>query len=157
MGPRAPKGHGTPPEGAGLAGNHKRGTGLASHWSSARVAWVLVWATGHSMADHVGAVAQGDDCKPADSLDVLMKLPLQLPRIRTRPWWFPVQELRDPLVFYLEAWLADSIFGERPGVRGWPMPLQSERSWQSLTSQPLPDSQATFEAMIPASNSSLPG
>ncbi|XP_074190103.1 oocyte-expressed protein homolog [Rhinolophus sinicus] len=63
------------------------------------------------MADHVGAVAQGDDCKPADSLDVLMKLPFQLPRIRIRPWWFPVQELRDPLVFYLEAWLADSIFG----------------------------------------------
>ncbi|XP_036890243.1 oocyte-expressed protein homolog [Sturnira hondurensis] len=32
-------------------------------------------------------------------------------RVRTRPWWFPVQELRDPLVFYLEAWLADAIFG----------------------------------------------
>ncbi|KAF6365010.1 oocyte expressed protein [Rhinolophus ferrumequinum] len=63
------------------------------------------------MADHGGAGAQGHDCKPAHSLDVLMKVPLQPPRIRTRPWWFPVQELRDPLAFYMEAWLADSIFG----------------------------------------------
>ncbi|XP_057596241.1 oocyte-expressed protein homolog [Hippopotamus amphibius kiboko] len=37
--------------------------------------------------------------------------PLLPPRIRARPWWFPVQELRNPLVFSLEAWLADSIFG----------------------------------------------
>ncbi|KAM5282563.1 oocyte-expressed protein homolog [Hipposideros larvatus] len=63
------------------------------------------------MAAHAGAVKQGDEGKPANSLDVLMKLPLEPPRIRTRPWWFPVQELRDPLVFYLEAWLADLIFG----------------------------------------------
>uniref|UniRef100_A0ABI7XKV6 Oocyte-expressed protein homolog n=1 Tax=Felis catus TaxID=9685 RepID=A0ABI7XKV6_FELCA len=64
------------------------------------------------MADDAGAAeAQGDQCTPAQSLGRLLKLPLPPPRIRTRPWWFPVQELRDPLVFYLEAWLADSIFG----------------------------------------------
>ncbi|OBS57463.1 hypothetical protein A6R68_11408 [Neotoma lepida] len=33
------------------------------------------------------------------------------PRLRVRPWWFPVQELRDPLVLYMEAWLAEMIFG----------------------------------------------
>ncbi|XP_025781641.1 oocyte-expressed protein homolog [Puma concolor] len=64
------------------------------------------------MADDAGAAeAQGDQCTPAQSLGRLLKLPLPPPRIRIRPWWFPVQELRDPLVFYLEAWLADSIFG----------------------------------------------
>ncbi|XP_059971332.1 oocyte-expressed protein homolog [Mesoplodon densirostris] len=41
----------------------------------------------------------------------LLGFPLPPPRIRSRPWWFPVQELRNPLVFSLEAWLADSIFG----------------------------------------------
>lgn len=136
-GPTCPKG---PWDSAGRGGagrNHKGGTGLAPLWSSARVAWLLVPAPGPSMGDHGGVGAQGHDCKPAHSLDVLMKVPLQLPRIRTRPWWFPVQELRDPLAFYLEAWLADSIFGERPGVHGWPRPLQSERSWQRTSSQPL--------------------
>ncbi|XP_036105381.1 oocyte-expressed protein homolog [Molossus molossus] len=63
------------------------------------------------MVDHPGAAAQGDQWTSAQSLDGLLKIPLPLPRIRTRPWWFPVQELRDPLVFYLEAWLADVIFG----------------------------------------------
>ncbi|XP_002714471.1 oocyte-expressed protein homolog [Oryctolagus cuniculus] len=37
--------------------------------------------------------------------------PLPPPRIHIRPWWFPVQELEDPAVFYLEAWVADLIFG----------------------------------------------
>ncbi|XP_011379314.1 oocyte-expressed protein homolog [Pteropus medius] len=63
------------------------------------------------MADHAGDVGQGHGCTPAESRDGLLRLPLPPPRLRTRPWWFPVQELRDPLVFYLEAWLADSIFG----------------------------------------------
>ncbi|KAF3831700.1 hypothetical protein GH733_000512 [Mirounga leonina] len=64
------------------------------------------------MVDDVGAAkAQGDEWTPAQSLGRLLRSPLPPPRIRTRPWWFPVQELRDPLVFYLEAWLADSIFG----------------------------------------------
>ncbi|XP_004413144.1 oocyte-expressed protein homolog [Eumetopias jubatus] len=64
------------------------------------------------MVDDAGvAKAQGDEWTPAQSLDRLLRSPLPPPRIRTRPWWFPVQELRDPLVFYLEAWLADSIFG----------------------------------------------
>ncbi|XP_026362725.2 oocyte-expressed protein homolog [Ursus arctos] len=64
------------------------------------------------MVDDAGAArAHGDEWTSAQSLDTLLWSPLPPPRIRTRPWWFPVQELRDPLVFYLEAWLADSIFG----------------------------------------------
>eukprot|EP00069_Balaena_mysticetus_P002051 bmy_15736T0 len=43
--------------------------------------------------------------------DGLLGLPLLPPWIRTRPWWFPVQELRNPVLFYLEAWLADLLFG----------------------------------------------
>ncbi|KAM5256512.1 oocyte-expressed protein homolog [Ctenodactylus gundi] len=41
----------------------------------------------------------------------LPPFPLTPLRIRVRPWWFPGQELREPLVFYLEAPLADAIFG----------------------------------------------
>ncbi|XP_024432359.1 oocyte-expressed protein homolog [Desmodus rotundus] len=63
------------------------------------------------MAGQPGAAVQGDQRMSAQSLDGLLGMPPPLPQIRTRPWWFPVQELRDPLVFYLEAWLADSIFG----------------------------------------------
>ncbi|XP_037003001.2 oocyte-expressed protein homolog [Artibeus jamaicensis] len=59
------------------------------------------------MASQPGAAPRGDQWTSAQSLDGQ----LGMPRVRTRPWWFPVQELRDPLVFYLEAWLADSIFG----------------------------------------------
>ncbi|EPY72431.1 oocyte-expressed protein-like protein [Camelus ferus] len=33
------------------------------------------------------------------------------PRVLVRPWWFPAEDLEDPLVFYLEAWLADQVFG----------------------------------------------
>ncbi|KAB0404036.1 hypothetical protein E2I00_016669 [Balaenoptera physalus] len=43
--------------------------------------------------------------------DGLLGLPLLPPWIRTRPRWFPVQELRNPVLFYLEAWLADLLFG----------------------------------------------
>uniref|UniRef100_A0AAF6Z6F6 Oocyte expressed protein n=1 Tax=Bos taurus TaxID=9913 RepID=A0AAF6Z6F6_BOVIN len=43
--------------------------------------------------------------------DRLLGFPLPSPRVRIRPWWFPAQELRNPLVFFLEAWLADLIFG----------------------------------------------
>ncbi|XP_004674103.1 PREDICTED: oocyte-expressed protein homolog [Condylura cristata] len=57
------------------------------------------------------AEARGDEWVPGQSLDRLLKLPLPPPRICIRPWWFPVQELRNPLVFYLEAWLTDVIFG----------------------------------------------
>lgn len=104
----------------GWPGNLKGSTGFAPPWSSTGTARTLLgpcssWAAGPSMADDAGAAeAQGDQCTPAQSLGRLLKLPLPPPRIRTRPWWFPVQELRDPLVFYLEAWLADSIFGEPP-------------------------------------------
>ncbi|XP_030726314.1 oocyte-expressed protein homolog [Globicephala melas] len=60
-------------------------------------------AAGSSTADYAGA---------AGALrDGLLGFPLPPPRIRSRPWWFPVQKLRNLLVFYLEAWLADLIFG----------------------------------------------
>nr|AKZ42329.1 oocyte-expressed protein [Castor fiber] len=64
------------------------------------------------MGDHAVAVeATGDTPTLASSLGRLLSRPLPAPRIRVRPWWFPAQELSDPLVFYLEVWLADSIFG----------------------------------------------
>ncbi|KAL2792126.1 oocyte-expressed protein-like protein [Daubentonia madagascariensis] len=64
------------------------------------------------MVDDAGsAESQRDKLTPARSLERLLRLPLPPPQIRIRPWWFPVQELRDPLVFYLEAWQADAIFG----------------------------------------------
>ncbi|NP_001185846.1 oocyte-expressed protein homolog [Sus scrofa] len=55
--------------------------------------------------------AQGAESTTSPQEKGLLELPLLAPRIHTRPWWFPVQELRNPLVFSLEAWLADSIFG----------------------------------------------
>ncbi|XP_008590717.1 PREDICTED: oocyte-expressed protein homolog [Galeopterus variegatus] len=38
-------------------------------------------------------------------------LPLPPPWLRIGPWWFPAQALSDRLVFHLEAWLADAVFG----------------------------------------------
>ncbi|XP_048193592.1 oocyte-expressed protein homolog [Perognathus longimembris pacificus] len=56
------------------------------------------------------------------------------PQVRVRPWWFPVEDMSRPLGFYLEAWLADQIFGERPG-RARPLgPHQavvSQLAWRS--------------------------
>lgn len=64
-------------------------------------------------ADVGAAEAQQEPLKLA-CLEDLLKFahPLPPPRIYIRPWWFPVQELENPLVFYLEAWVADKIFGE---------------------------------------------
>ncbi|XP_012503349.1 PREDICTED: oocyte-expressed protein homolog isoform X1 [Propithecus coquereli] len=64
------------------------------------------------MEDDAGAAeSQRDKLSLAYSLERLLRLPLPPPQIRIRPWWLPVQELRNPLVFYLEAWLTDVIFG----------------------------------------------
>ncbi|KAM9665651.1 oocyte-expressed protein homolog [Trichechus inunguis] len=61
------------------------------------------------MVDNAGgAEARGEP-------DSLM-LPHQGPMIRLRPWWFPVEELKEPLVFYLEAWLVDLMFGRDRAV-----------------------------------------
>ncbi|XP_040839090.1 oocyte-expressed protein homolog [Ochotona curzoniae] len=70
------------------------------------------------MATDVGvAEVQQDKLKPSLCRDDLLRLPcLPPPRLRIRPWWFPVQELDDPLVFYVEAWLADAIFGKDRAV-----------------------------------------
>ena len=55
-----------------------------------------------------------DDAGDSEAIgDRLLGFPLPSPRVRIRPWWFPTQDLRNPLVFFLEAWLADSIFGVR--------------------------------------------
>lgn len=109
-------------KGRGFPEAIKDGTCFASCWSSVGAAGSRSWAAGPSMVDHPGAAVQGDQWTSAQSLDGLLKTPPPLPLIRTRPWWFPVQELRDPLVFYLEAWLADLIFGERPGCAGGLVP-----------------------------------
>ncbi|XP_058424760.1 oocyte-expressed protein-like [Diceros bicornis minor] len=67
------------------------------------------------MVDAAGAAeAPGDEWAPAQALAGLLRFPP--PRARPRPWWFPVQELRDPSVFYLEAWLADSLFGRDQAI-----------------------------------------
>lgn len=42
----------------------------------------------------------------------LLGAPPASPRLRVRPWWFPEHELENPLVLYMEAWLAEMIFGE---------------------------------------------
>ncbi|XP_032122471.1 oocyte-expressed protein homolog [Sapajus apella] len=64
------------------------------------------------MVDDAGAAeSQRGKGTPAHSLEQLPRLPLRPSQICIRPWWFPVQELRDPLVFYPEAWLADALFG----------------------------------------------
>ncbi|XP_053457149.1 oocyte-expressed protein homolog [Nycticebus coucang] len=64
------------------------------------------------MADEAGAAAsQRDASTPARSQERRLTQPLPPLQIRVRPWWFPVHELRHPLVFYLEAWQADLIFG----------------------------------------------
>ncbi|XP_060242151.1 oocyte-expressed protein homolog [Meriones unguiculatus] len=44
------------------------------------------------------------------SLRLLRAPPVSL-RLRVRPWWFPAQELSNPLVFFMEAWIAEKIFG----------------------------------------------
>ncbi|XP_062964793.1 oocyte-expressed protein homolog [Cynocephalus volans] len=61
--------------------------------------------------DARAAEAQQDKGPQARALARLPGLPLQPPRLRVRPWWFPAQALSDPLVFHLEAWLADAVFG----------------------------------------------
>ncbi|XP_050996793.1 oocyte-expressed protein homolog [Acomys russatus] len=43
----------------------------------------------------------------------LLSAPPVSPRLRIRPWWFPVQELSNPLVLYLESWVAKLIFGSK--------------------------------------------
>ncbi|XP_059542165.1 oocyte-expressed protein-like [Myotis daubentonii] len=64
------------------------------------------------MVDQPSAVVQEDPWMSVQALDGLLKMLLPLPWIRTRPWWFPALKLRVPLVFYLEACLADPIFGK---------------------------------------------
>ncbi|XP_004606034.1 oocyte-expressed protein homolog [Sorex araneus] len=64
------------------------------------------------MCDQTAAVgAAGSTGMPAPTLHGLQEESLPPLPIHVRPWWFPVEELRNPLVFYLEAWVADIIFG----------------------------------------------
>ena len=53
-----------------------------------------------------------------DPQKLLNVLPVSL-RLRTRPWWFPIQEVSNPLVLYMEAWVAERVIGElTPGGSG---------------------------------------
>ncbi|XP_051053966.1 oocyte-expressed protein homolog [Phodopus roborovskii] len=61
----------------------------------------------HTTEDHTKWKSPTRD-RPSQKL---LSVPPMSPRIRVRPWWFPVQELSDPLVLYMEAWLAEIIFG----------------------------------------------
>ncbi|XP_039738798.1 oocyte-expressed protein homolog [Pteropus medius] len=63
------------------------------------------------MADHAGAVDQGDECMPAGSLDRLLRLPPPPPQIHTWKWRFPVQKLRDPIGVLPGGTVAESLFG----------------------------------------------
>nr|XP_004660464.2 oocyte-expressed protein homolog [Jaculus jaculus] len=57
------------------------------------------------------APAEPDGHTEPPSAERLLSVLPASPRIRVRPWWFPAQELSVPLVFHLEAWVADRIFG----------------------------------------------
>ncbi|XP_015342884.1 oocyte-expressed protein homolog [Marmota marmota marmota] len=69
---------------------------------------------GHSGADE----AAGDEGMSGMSFHV------PPPPIRVRPWWFSAQELNEPLVFHLDPWLVDPIFGQDGTVL-------SEMEWMS--------------------------
>ncbi|KAM5166797.1 oocyte-expressed protein homolog [Callospermophilus lateralis] len=78
---------------------------------------------GHSGADEA-AGAEGMSGMSFHSLDKLLGFHLPPPPIRVRPWWFPAQELNEPLVFHLDPWLVDPIFGQDGTVL-------SEMEWMS--------------------------
>ncbi|XP_021028914.1 oocyte-expressed protein homolog [Mus caroli] len=59
------------------------------------------------MASHT---ADADAKSDPDSQKLLNVLPVSL-RLRTRPWWFPIQEVSNPLVLYMEAWVAERVIG----------------------------------------------
>lgn len=85
-----------------------------------------------------------------------LSTPSVLPRLHVRPWWFPEQELSDPLVLYIESWLADVIFGEPLGV--WVSSLYSigaaspylipQPSIPSSPSEPAPSPAKSFYLLI---------
>ncbi|KAG3289792.1 oocyte-expressed protein homolog [Ictidomys tridecemlineatus] len=78
---------------------------------------------GHSGADEA-AGAEGMSGMSSHSLDRLLGFHVPPPPIRVRPWWFSAQELNEPLVFHLDPWLVEPIFG-RDGT------VLSEMEWMS--------------------------
>ncbi|ERE74965.1 oocyte-expressed protein homolog [Cricetulus griseus] len=72
-----------------------------------------------------------------------LSTPSVLPRLHVRPWWFPEQELSDPLVLYIESWLADVIFGPNQS-------LLPELEWisQALVTMDIVDSGNLAEITI---------
>lgn len=71
----------------------------------------LLLAAGPSMVDQPGAAVQGVEgvWMSIQSLDGLLRMPL--PPLGSTPGCGGfLCELRGPLVFYLDAWLAESIF-----------------------------------------------
>lgn len=74
---------------------------------------LLLQAESSAMGPHAtDADDQANGATPYPSSLKRLSAPPVSPRLRVRPWWFPAHELRDPLVFYMEAWVAEMIFGE---------------------------------------------
>ncbi|KAF5926628.1 hypothetical protein HPG69_001257 [Diceros bicornis minor] len=70
--------------------------------------WDWLRGGGASMVDAAGAAeAPGDEWAPAQALAGLLRFPP--PRARPRPWWFPVQELRDPSALRWERGPAEQL------------------------------------------------
>lgn len=70
--------------------------------------------------------------KPDPYSQKLLDVPPVSLRLLKRPWWLPVQELSNPLVLYMEAWVAEKVIGEllTPGV--WVSSLYSFRGSEGL-------------------------
>ncbi|XP_052045274.1 oocyte-expressed protein homolog [Apodemus sylvaticus] len=50
--------------------------------------------------------------KPDPCSQKLLNVPPVSLRLLVRPWWLPVQELSNPLVLYMEDWMAKMIIGQ---------------------------------------------
>lgn len=85
----------------------------------------------HKADAHAKPEKPTQDLSLINSQKLLSVPPVSL-RLRVLPWWFPVQELSNPMVFYLESWVAERIIGEilTPGV--WVNSLYSFRGSKGL-------------------------
>ncbi|EDL77734.1 rCG25286 [Rattus norvegicus] len=64
----------------------------------------------HKADAHAKPEKPTQDLSLINSQKLLSVPPVSL-RLRVLPWWFPVQELSNPMVFYLESWVAERIIG----------------------------------------------
>ncbi|KAF5914103.1 hypothetical protein HPG69_010262 [Diceros bicornis minor] len=115
----------------GASGNHKgaeaRRPGVWGSWLETLLESVA------SVVDNAGAAESPGRMDARPGPGPVAEVSASTTGACPRPWWCPMQELRDPSVFYLEAWLADSIFGERPrGAGGLGPPLGERPSRAAL-------------------------